>query len=474
MLFHKLDFVVFLVIVLAVYWSLVRLNLFRALFVFLASCLFYMAWNPWYIFLILGSTALDYTCGRLIDDSADPKRRKLLVTISVVSNLGLLGLFKYANFFMEAIADVLGLFGMEAVAPHLNVLLPVGISFYTFQTMSYTIDIYRGKLKATRNFLHFAFYVTFFPQLVAGPIVRAVQFLPQLQRRPTLSMDQVSEGIFLILTGLAKKVVVADFLAINLIDRVFDNPGAFTSLEVVVALYAYTMQLYCDFSGYTDIARGAGKLMGLELPENFKRPYVAKSPAEFWRRWHMTLSTWLRDYLYYPLGGSQSRPYWKVYRNQWLTMFLIGMWHGASWNFVIYSNLHAFAMVFHRYFYRRSGRTEATVDPWWVKVLKIFACLNFVVFARILFRATDLQNSWAVTKQLFVGTTSLAQVSGGLWLVLIASFAAHYLPPDWFERFKRAYMQAPALAQGAALAAAAAGIAFMSTSEVVPYIYYQF
>jgi D-alanyl-lipoteichoic acid acyltransferase DltB (MBOAT superfamily) len=298
-LFNSLDYILFLGIAVAGFWLLARHAQLRIIFVFVASCLFYMAWHPAYIVLILGSTVVDYIVGLRIHATDRPRARKRWLILSLVSNLGLLGLFKYFNFASQATADVLGLFfGIEiASPPFLDVLLPVGISFYTFQTLSYTIDIYRRKLEPTRNFFQFAFFVTYFPQLVAGPIVRASQLLPQLQRKITLRDEQVTQGLFLIASGMVKKVVIADYLSVNLVDRVFDQPELYSAAEVVIALYGFTMQIYCDFSGYTDVARGSAKLMGLELPENFDRPYQSASPAEFWRRWHITLSTWLRDYL---------------------------------------------------------------------------------------------------------------------------------------------------------------------------------
>ncbi len=475
MLFNSLDYILFLGVAVAGFWLLARHSQLRIIFVFVASCLFYMAWHPAYIVLILGSTVIDYVVGLRIYASGDPRARKRWLLVSLISNLGLLGLFKYFNFASQATADVFGLFfGIQIEnPPFLDVLLPVGISFYTFQTLSYTIDIYRGKLEPTRNFFQFAFFVTYFPQLVAGPIVRASQLLPQLQRKITLTQDQVTQGLFLIATGMVKKVAIADYLSVNLVDRVFDQPELYSTAEVVVALYGFTMQIYCDFSGYTDVARGSAKLMGLELPENFDRPYQSASPAEFWRRWHITLSTWLRDYLYYPLGGSRvstGRAYW----NLWLTMFLIGIWHGASWTFVFYAILQATAMIVHRYFYRRSGRTRDTVDPRSVHVFKVFWALQFVVFSRILFRATSLENAADVTARLGAGTFSVAQVSTGVWLMLIATFVAHYTPKEWFQSLELRFKSMPAPAQGVALAAVGFVLSAVATTQVVPYIYFQF
>ncbi|MFW6087504.1 MAG: MBOAT family O-acyltransferase, partial [Myxococcota bacterium] len=466
-------YILFLAVVVLGYWLLHRLNLLRLAFVFLASCLFYMAWHPAYIGLILFSTILDYTVGLRIHAARSDHAKRAWLTLSLVGNLGLLGLFKYFNFFAGAVTDGLGLVGLNVPTPYLDVMLPVGISFYTFQTLSYTIDIYRGRLEPRRSFLKFAFFVTFFPQLVAGPIVRATELLPQLDRRPKLAPEGVSRGVFLIATGLVKKIAIADYLSVNLVDRVFDNPQLYTAPEVVVALYGFTMQIYCDFSGYTDVARGSAKLMGLDLPLNFDRPYQAANPAEFWRRWHMTLSSWLRDYLYFPLGGSKVSPL-RAYWNLWITMFLIGVWHGAAWTFVFYGILQASAMTLHRFFHRRSGRSRHTVDPWPTLAFKVFCNMQFVVFSRILFRATGLDNAWDVTSRLFSGTTSVAQISLGVWVVLVATFVAHYLPKRWFEGVGTVFVRLPAPAQGAALVAVGAGLSLIATSQVVPYIYFQF
>jgi D-alanyl-lipoteichoic acid acyltransferase DltB (MBOAT superfamily) len=474
-LFNSLDYILFLGIAVAGFWLLAGHTRLRMIFVFVASCLFYMAWHPAYIVLILASTALDYFVGLRIHATDDEKARKRWLAVSVVSNLGLLGAFKYFNFASQATADVLSLlFGIHVEhPPFLEVLLPAGISFYTFQTLSYTIDIYRRNLEPTRNFVEFAVFVTYFPQLVAGPIVRASQFIPQLQAKITLKNEQVTQGLFLIATGMVKKVAIADHLSVNLVDRVFDQPELYSAAEVVIALYGFTMQIYCDFSGYTDVARGSAKLMGLELPENFDRPYQSTSPAEFWRRWHMTLSTWLRDYLYYPLGGSHVGPA-RAYWNLWLTMFLIGIWHGASWTFVFYAILQATAMVTHRFFYRRSGRARDTVDSWGLHAFKVFCALQFVVFSRILFRATSLENALDVTARLGSGTFSVGQVSVGVWALLIATFVAHYTPKRWFESLELRFKTMPAPAQGAALAAVGFGLSAIATSQVVPYIYFQF
>lgn len=471
--FHSLDYLILLTLVLAGYWWLARHHLLRLLVVVVASCLFYMAWQPAYLLLLLGSAVLDYSVGLAMPGAPTQRRKRFYLLLSLCGNLGLLATFKYYNFFAGATGDALALLGVHVQPKLLDVLLPVGISFYTFESLSYTIDVYRGRFKPVRSFIEFAFFLTFFPHLVAGPIVRASDFLPQLARTPCLSPNAVSDGLFLIATGMIKKIVFADYLAVNHVDRVYADPSAYASLEVLLALYAYTLQIYCDFSGYTDIARGSARLFGLALPENFDRPYQSASPAEFWRRWHMTLSTWLRDYLYYPLGGSHAGPV-RAYFNLGLTMFLIGLWHGAAWTFVVYGLLQAAAMLIHRFFYRRSGRDKDSVDPFAVHALKVLGTLHFVVLSRIFFRASDMENARDVASQLFDLSLSLQHMTAGVLGVLALGFLAHYTPRAWFERIRSGFIGLPAAAQGAVLALVCGGLMLVASEDVVPYIYFQF
>jgi D-alanyl-lipoteichoic acid acyltransferase DltB (MBOAT superfamily) len=471
--FNSLDYLLFLGFVLGGYWLLAAHQRMRLSLVIVASCAFYMAWQPHYIGLLLASTAIDFTVGRGMGRATSARIRKAWLALSLTANLGLLGTFKYFDFFSGAVAQGLGAIGVHVTPARLDLLLPIGISFYTFECLSYAIDVYRGKLAPEQSFLRFAFFVTFFPHLVAGPIVRPADLLPQLARPPQLTPDAVSSGLFLIATGLIKKVALADYVAVNLVDRVFDTPSGYSAAEVMLALYAYTLQIYCDFSGYTDVARGSARLFGLSLPENFDRPYQAASPAEFWRRWHMTLSTWLRDYLYYPLGGSKVPPV-RAYLNLGLTMFLIGLWHGAAWTFVLYGLLQATAMVTHRYLYRRAGRSAETVDSRPLHALKVIGTLHFVVLSRILFRSSDLGNAGEIVERLLGGELGLRQVSGGVLSVLLIGFAAHYTPRGLYRELERRFVALPAVGQGGVLSAVAAGLMMVASEDVVPYIYFQF
>jgi D-alanyl-lipoteichoic acid acyltransferase DltB (MBOAT superfamily) len=325
----------------------------RVVVLFVASALFYHAWAAampgpyrYLLALLLGTIVLDYYLGLWIDRSESPVRRRALLIASLCSNLGVLVFFKYADFLSH---DVLHL-----GVPRLALILPAGISFHTFQSLSYTIDVYRRQLRPTRSVVSFATFVLFFPQLVAGPIVRAQDLLPQLDELPALELESATAGLFRIVIGLFKKIALADALALALVDRVFEAPEHFSSLEVLAAVYGYALQIYLDFSAYSDIAIGSAQVLGFALPENFRAPYRSANLQEFWRRWHISLSTWLRDYLYIALGGSQGAP-WRTYLNLILTMVLGGLWHGASWSFVVWGALHGGGLAVTRYFQRRTG-----------------------------------------------------------------------------------------------------------------------
>ena len=367
MLFASFDFVLFILPVLLAYWALAKRPVARSVLLLGASYFFYCAsakpptggWpTPWYfVGLIVASTLVDYFVALGISHTKSRFSRNLCLGISLVGNLGMLGYFKYTGFLLDVARDLAGAVGVEAAIPTLRIALPIGISFYTFQSLSYTIDVWRGRIAAERSLLRFAVYVAFFPQLVAGPIVRASEFLPQLRAGLRVDVEDVNFAIYRITKGLFKKVVLGDLIAANFTDLVFASPTQYSSLENLLALYAFTLQIYADFSGYSDIAIGVARLLGFRLPENFDRPYQSRDVGEFWRRWHMTLSTWLRDYVFFPLGGSRGTPA-RTYFNLWLTMVLVGIWHGASWNFVIYGNLHAAAQLYSRFNRMQAQRGE--------------------------------------------------------------------------------------------------------------------
>lgn len=351
MIFNSFVFAAFFAVVYMLYSILPHRWQNRMLLV--ASYIFYGWWDWRFLSLILISTIVDYWCGLRIDGATSDRKRKIFLAASVCTNLGILGFFKYANFFAESLNDGLLAFGIETDIRLMSIVLPVGISFYTFQTMSYTIDIYRRELSPTRHFFDFALFVAYFPQLVAGPIERARILLPQISHPRTIRKDQIEEGCWLILSGYYLKCVLADNLA-PFVDDVFQSPESAVGLQVLVGLWAAAFQIYGDFAGYSRIAIGISKLMGIDLMQNFNRPYLATSPSGFWRRWHVSLSTWLRDYLYITLGGSRGST-WQTYRNLMLTMVLGGLWHGAAWNFILWGAFHGGILCLWRMFATQSN-----------------------------------------------------------------------------------------------------------------------
>ena len=386
MLFNSLEFFVFLGAVLVIHATLPPRA--RKALLLVASYIFYGAWDWRFLGLIALSTMVDFLVGLRLSASQDPSHRRTLLATSLVVNLSLLGYFKYAGFFVESFQQLLTSLGYTPTVHAFNIILPVGISFYTFQTLSYTIDVYRGNLKATQSLLDFALYVAFFPQLVAGPIERASHFLPQIQRSPRPSRDEVISGAWLVLWGTFKKVVVADNLA-TLVDMVYGASHPYGA-EVLVATYAFAVQIYCDFSGYTDIARGVARLLGFDLMLNFRLPYSALDPSDFWRRWHISLSTWLRDYLYIPLGGNRHGT-WRTYRNLFLTMLLGGLWHGAAWTYVAWGAYHGCLLATHRAL--RSDQSSVPPARTGVQIwARRFVMFHLVCLGWMLFRADSISH----------------------------------------------------------------------------------
>ncbi len=387
MLFNSFVFLGFFLLIYALYLSSRRSRRLQNVLLLVASYVFYGYWDWRFLGLLALSTVVDFFVGRALHRSADPRRRKLLLTVSVCTNLGILGFFKYFDFFADSLAALMGLLGLQPDPFTLGILLPVGISFYTFQTMSYTIDIYRGKLEPVDSISDFALFVAFFPQLVAGPIERASNLLPQIARPRRIGQDEVGAALWLILWGYFKKVVIADRMAL-IANPIFAEHAEFQGLELVVGLLAFTVQIYGDFSGYSDIARGVAKLMGFELMVNFKLPYLAINPSDFWLRWHVSLSSWLRDYLYIPLGGSRGGTL-RTQRNLALTMLLGGLWHGAAWNFVIWGAYHGTLLAVYRWLDPR----PIHADPWRdrsqrPRVLFMMALMFvFTVIGWLIFRA---------------------------------------------------------------------------------------
>ena len=393
MVFSSIEFAIFLPLVLALYYCLAFRWQNRLLLV--ASYVFYGWWDWRFLTLLWISTGVDFFVGRQLARSEDPGRRKLLAGLSVVANLSLLGFFKYFDFFVDSMAAMLESAGFTVHTPTLRIVLPVGISFYTFQTLSYTLDIYRKRLEPTTNLLDFALFVAFFPQLVAGPIERARNLLPALSSPRRLSWRDLAVGLELILIGFFKKVGVADAIG-PLVDTRFLAPESFSGKDLLFASYLFSIQIYCDFSGYTDIARGCARLFGIPLMRNFEQPYFSRSVTEFWRRWHISLSTWLRDYLYISLGGNR-RGRGITYRNLMLTMLIGGLWHGAAWTFVIWGGLHGLYLVAHKWMLERRGLKDPPAPrSGLVDAVKILVTFHLVVFTFVFFRADSFAHALTV------------------------------------------------------------------------------
>jgi len=427
MLFNSLQFIVFFIVVYILFISLTTRKLrYRNVMLLAASYFFYGSWNYKFLALILASTVVDYYCGLRLHGEESPRARKLYLFLSVFVNLGILGFFKYYNFFIGSVETALRAVGTNPHYWSLDIVLPVGISFYTFQTMSYTIDIYYRRLEPTKNFIDFALFVAFFPQLVAGPIVRARHLLPQLSRKLTFNPALVERGMFLIAQGYVKKVVFADFLGGH-VDLVFGNPGEYGFLATLIAVYAYAFQIYFDFSGYSDIAIGLANVMNIEIPANFNLPYLAKSFREFWRRWHISLSTWLRDYLYIPLGGNRGT-LTRTYINIMITMLLGGLWHGASWNFVLWGLYHGILLLIERHvgLYDISFLTKAQNWRVWPLAKTVFT-FHLVCLGWILFRAQSLGDVLSILRNLTSFEVATPVVGGTTLIMLSIAALSHFM-----------------------------------------------
>ena len=388
MLFNSLPFAVFLPIVFAVYWALRNSLRSQNVMLLVASYIFYGWWDARFLSLIVASTVVDYLLGQYLAVATNALKRKLLLTASMIFNLGLLGVFKYYNFFMENFMEIANSVGLHTNPVLLKIALPVGISFYTFQTMSYTIDIYRKQLEPTKDFIAFAAFVGYFPQLVAGPIERASNLLPQMSKRRYFDYQKAVDGMRQALWGFFKKVVIADAVA-SLVDQAFGDPNGFSAIALITGALLFSIQIYCDFSGYSDIAIGISKLFGIDLMQNFRTPYFSRDIAEFWRRWHISLSTWFRDYLYIPLGGSRGSTALKV-RNTFAIFIVSGFWHGANWTFIIWGLINA--LLFLPLLLAKRNRSNLN-DPEISDLHRILLTFSITTIAWIFFRADSLSHA---------------------------------------------------------------------------------
>jgi alginate O-acetyltransferase complex protein AlgI len=472
MLFPTIDFALFFAGSFALAWSLNNRNLLKKIVLLALSLFFYATWDWRFVFLILASGAISFAGGLYLDAARARPHRKLVLALCAALDLGILIYFKYLNFLIAQIINLAHSLSLNPPFDFVNVTLPVAISFLTFHALSYVIDVYRGRVSASRSPLDILLYVSFFPHLVAGPIVRAHEFLPQL-RRPGRAADfSLGENLFLILGGLFKKMVIANYLAVRFVDPVFTDPSQFSRFDLILATYAYAIQIYCDFSAYTDIAIGVAALFGYRFPQNFNQPYRALGFSEFWRRWHMTLSVWLRDYLYIPLGGNRHGKL-ATMRNLLVTMILGGIWHGANWTFLIWGAMHGLALTVDHAWVRTKAYARLS-DLGAYKALAWLATFHFVCLAWIFFRSSTLDD--AVLYLSGIWTDNGAEATAP-WIVaplLIAGAATHLMPEPTRRLLGAGFDRQGAPAQIVIGFCALYVILVMAPSASAPFIYFRF
>jgi alginate O-acetyltransferase complex protein AlgI len=468
--FNSIEYAVFLPVVLVLYWSLGRRG--QNVVLLVASYVFYGWWDYRFLGLLALSTLIDFAVGRGLGRYQDELTRRWLLMVSLVANLGLLAAFKYFNFFADSAAALVRGLGLEANPTFLRVVLPVGISFYTFQTISYSFDVYRRRIEPTKSLLDFAVFVAFFPQLVAGPIERAGRLLPQItSSRVRPSSEQVWSALTLILIGLFKKVAIADVMA-PFVDQTFSSASTAGAIQLIAGAYAFGLQIYGDFSGYSSIARGSSRLLGIELMRNFEQPYLSRNITEFWRTWHVSLSSWLHDYLYVPLGGNRGSRL-ATYRNLMITMLLGGLWHGAAWTFVIWGGLHGVFLSVHRRFGRHVSRGyqgRFTLRD----LLPALLTFNLVSFAWVFFRADSLGEALRYVQGI-VTLRGGSPAADSMALLLIAGLSVFVL--DIAQRNSGQHsvvVHWRPVARGMAYAAMVLAIVGFAGGETTPFIYFQF
>ena len=436
MIFNSVHFIFFFIVTTILYYALP--HRFRWAFLLAISCYFYMVFRPIYILILAGTIVVDYVAGLFLESTTNPRRKKIFLVASIIANVGVLAVFKYYNFINDNLTELLGVFHLKNEIPMLRILLPIGLSFHTFQAMSYTIEVYRGKQQAEKHFGMYALYVMFYPQLVAGPIERPQNILHQLKEKVVFNYDHIVSGLKLILWGLFVKVVIADRLSIY-VDIVYNSPEHHSAISSLVATLFFTFQIYCDFSGYSSIAIGCAKVLGIDLMINFRRPYMSTSIREFWSRWHISLSTWFRDYLYIPLGGNRV----SLYRNMFNLFFVFlvsGLWHGANWTFIIWGALHGFYLIMEIVFDRLVPSIKLPRSIRWI--------LNFVLvaIAWVFFRASNFQTAKQILKNiytfkpghLYIGNASYLVYS---FLLILFLFAAEYNAEKLNNRYAWLYSE---------------------------------
>ena len=468
MLLSTPPYFTFVVAIFFAYWLVSRFRFGGLAVIIFANYFFYARWDLAYLALIPAASTCDFLIGRALARYQQPIVRRALVTTSILLNIGLIASAKYMPFLLDSYAH-----WTSTSARVWPWTLPLGLSFYAFQSLTYTIDIYRLDAKPATSYLAYLASASFFPTTLAGPITRVATLLPQWNKQPALTAQDGGRALFLIGLGLVKKLLIADFLAENLVNRVFDLPKLYSGAEVLVGVYGYALQLYYDFSGYSDIAIGSALLVGIKLPANFNRPYAAENIADFWRRWHISFSNWLRDYLYFSLPGLRSR--WKIftYANLVLTMAIGGLWHGASWTFVAWGLWHGTGLAVQRWWQVLRGNPAPSMHPA-AKFARAAVTFHFVLAGWIFFRAASLASARDIFAQIGSFTVSFANVTPAFWLVLMVAALAHYLPKNWYERSLNFYCESPYYIQAAAMALLVIAIQYAAATGSAPFIYTRF
>jgi alginate O-acetyltransferase complex protein AlgI len=469
MLFPTIEFAVFFAVVFPLTWLLNDFNTTKKWFLVVASYYFYAFWRPEFTLILFASSTANYLVALALGRLPDGFWRRALLWIAVAANLGLLGYFKYYNFFAASLINAFERIGIAVHVGFIEVALPIAISFITFHALSYIIDVYRREMKPTTSLLDILFYISFFPHLIAGPIVRASKFLSQTGTRRRASDIKLGQSVFLILGGLFKKVIIANYLASDFVDGVFRDPSAQTSLDLIFGMYGYALEIYCDFSAYTDIAIGVANLLGYEFPQNFNYPYRAISVQDFWRRWHMSLSSWLRDYLYIPLGGSQHGTA-ATYRNIMVTMALGGLWHGASWNFLIWGVLHGSALVVERML----GLTGAGEAAGRTPLRRMLGWFGLALGWFITFQSTQTETWLSYFSTMLTGGNWTTTVTPFIAVIFALGALSHLIPPVCFRVLERGYDAAPLLIKVLVPFIVIFLISVAAPSGVAPFIYFQF
>lgn len=473
LLFNTGLFLVLFILFMCVYKMMRGHGRLRMVFVILFSLYFYYKSSAWCCFILLGICISDYLLGRWLYALTTDWKRRAIVLLNVVVNVGMLVYFKYLNLLIDAFSHL-----TSRDFDVLDIVLPAGISFFTFRSISYIVDIYRRQMEPARNFIDYCFFLTFFPPLLAGPVVRAKDMLPQIYARPEATRAQVSRGLVLIMFGLVKKVIVADYISGNFVDRIFDNPSLYSGFENLMGAVGFTLQLYCDFSGYSDMAIGIALLLGFEFKDNFNAPFKAQNPSDFWRRWHISLSTWLRDYLYIPLGGNRKGKF-RTYLNNFLTMVIGGLWHGASWMYIIWGAYHGLLLALHKMFKRIWRLPEALKGNHMIKFFNMAVTFALIVAGFTLFRAPSLETVGDMATQIWNDFhIEVAPQFVESYILIVAAIAAgyfmHFTPKSWTTGTVRVYDSLPLVIQSVFLAALLFIVIQTRQSELVPFVYLQY